>query len=129
MTPDWRQPASTNREVAQQPLPRPIFRGKGPDEPSAPLQAASVRLSMPSPDQLGIASASAMADWAGVHRRLTELGALCVQGEKVEGGYRFTCLLPTAESQRNHRIEALAASEGEAVRLALDRCEQWAAGR
>ena len=116
--------------MAQQPLPRPIFRGKGADEPSTPLATASVHLSMPSPDQLGVASVCAgSADWAGAHRRLSELGALCVHGEKVEGGYRFTCLLPTAESQRSHRIEALAASEGEAVRLALDRCEQWAAGR
>jgi hypothetical protein len=89
---------------------------------------------MPSPDQLGVAlgkpSGSAGLDWAVVHHRLDQLGAVCFNLEKLpQGTYRFTCLLPTAQPGRTHRVEAVAASESEVVRLVLDRSEEWAGGR
>jgi hypothetical protein len=94
-----------------------------PETPPAPLE-------LPSPEQLGIGSPrsqpAAELDWNAVHRRLRELGALSSQLQKVpEGGYRFTCLLPTAHPERTQRIEAHATSESEAARLALARAEQW----
>ncbi|MCI0456012.1 MAG: hypothetical protein L0Z62_03410 [Gemmataceae bacterium] len=66
-------------------------------------------------------------DWTAVHRRLDLLGATCLHLEKLpQGGCRFTCLLPTTQPSRNHRIETQAASEAEAVRLALQKAEEWA---
>jgi hypothetical protein len=86
---------------------------------------------MPTPEQLGLApvrpaAAVADTDWAAVHRRLDRLGATCFHLEKATGGTRITCLLPTAQAGRSHRVEAQAASEGDAVRLALDQAEEWA---
>jgi hypothetical protein len=86
-------------------------------------------LAMPSPEQLGVSKArpAGSADWGAAHRRLQELGAVCFQLEKLpQGGCRCTCLLPTAQPDRNHRIEAVSDSEADAVRLALDKAEAWA---
>jgi hypothetical protein len=85
---------------------------------------------MPSPEELGIACAKPVshgdADWSLAYRRLQDLGAFCFQLDKLpQGGYRCTCLLPTSQPDRNHRIEAPAATEAAAVRLALDKAEQW----
>lgn len=87
---------------------------------------------LPSPDQLGITIPSGAAgspDWTAVHQQLDRLGALCVHVEKVDGGCRFTCLLPTAQPERTHRVEAVASTEAEAVRLALDKCTEWSGSR
>lgn len=87
-------------------------------------------LVMPSPEQLGLAGgqpSTGAVDWAAVHRRLDEMGAACFQIEKLKaGGCRCTCLMPTSQPGRNHRVEAQAATEPEAVRLALAQVEQWA---
>ena len=126
----WQAPASGGTAWAQQQAPRPIFRGKGADEPAAPLQAAVARLSMPSPDQLGVSRPNgADTDWTTVKQRLDRLSPSYVHMDRVQGGYRFTCLLPTTKADRTHRVEALAATEAEAVRLALNKCEEWAGGR
>jgi hypothetical protein len=126
----WQPQAPFNPAQAQQPS-RPIFRAKGDDEAAVPRESIEP-LRLPSPDQLGIASPSGAAgttDWTAVHQQLDRLGALCVHLEKVEGGCRFTCLLPTAQPERTHRVEAVASSEAEAVRLALDKCAEWTGGR
>jgi hypothetical protein len=91
-------------------------------------------LTLPSPEQLGIGSArladSPGIDWTAAHNRLDRLGTVCFHMEKLkQGGCRVTCLLPTAESGRIHHIDAEAATEAEAVRLALERAEGWAAQR
>ncbi|MBV9121990.1 MAG: hypothetical protein JO112_01360 [Planctomycetes bacterium] len=126
--------------MVQQPAPRPpTVRGMMEDEPSAlaaPLVAPPrpSLLKMPSPQQLGLAPAkpeeAGEVDWTTAHQRLKALGAVCFNLVQLpQGGCRFTCLLPTNQPNRSHRIEAQAASEGEAVRLALDQAETWAAGR
>jgi hypothetical protein len=52
---------------------------------------------------------------------------VCFHLEKLTpGGYRFSCLLPTAQPGRTHRIEAEAVTETEVVRLALAKAEEWA---
>jgi hypothetical protein len=62
-----------------------------------------------------------------MHRRLDNLGVLCFNLDKgAPGGCRFTCLLPTAQQGRSHRIETRAATEAEAVRLAVAEAERWA---
>jgi hypothetical protein len=86
---------------------------------------------LPAPDQLGVAEAvSAVmphADWADVHRRLDRLAALSFHQEKLTaGGCRITVLLPTDRRDRAHQVEADAATEAEAVSMALERAEKWA---
>jgi hypothetical protein len=69
-------------------------------------------------------------DWSDARRRLDALGAIAFQVVKLpEGGCRFTCLLPTNQHNYNHRIEADAGTEAEAVRLGLERAENWARQR
>jgi hypothetical protein len=46
-----------------------------------------------------------------------------------QGGYRFTCLLPTGRPERSHRVEVTAPTRDEAVGLALEKSEEWAGGR
>lgn len=91
------------------------------------------RLAIPSPEELGIARASideAQPDWAAFHRQLDTLGARSFHVEKLpQGGYQFSCLLPTSQADRCHRVEATAATEAQAIRMALQEAEQWVAAR
>ena len=48
---------------------------------------------------------------------------------KLSQGYRVTCLMPTGQADRNHRIEAEAGSEAEAVRLVVTAAEEWLSRR
>jgi hypothetical protein len=82
---------------------------------------------MPTPEQLGVArAAESGVDWDAARRRLRDVGAVCFQLDHTpQGACRFTCLLPTGETGRNHRVEVEAATEAEAVRLALERAEHW----
>ncbi len=115
-----------------------MFRGQAPDELAPrpaprPPESRPAPVNIPTPEQLGIAAApaaSGAADWVAVRRRLQELRAVCFQLEnRPQGGCRFVCLLPTGQPGRNQRIEAEADTEAEAVRLALERAEQWATAR
>lgn len=122
------RPAQAPQGLAGAP-PRPVFRGQAPDEPT-PRPAP---LSIPSPEELGVSPArpaGGAADLAAARRRFKELGAVCFQIEDLpQGGCRIVCLLPTAQPERHHRIEAEAPTEAEAVRLALARADQWVAQR
>jgi hypothetical protein len=88
---------------------------------------------MPSPAQLGVAAprtAAAGADWSATRSRLNELGAVGFQVDQLpSGGCRFVCWLPRAQPGATERIEALAGSEAEAIRLGLERAGQWKNGR
>ena len=89
---------------------------------------------MPSPEQLGVDDARSAAgdgpDWTLFHRRLDQLGACSIHLDKLPaGGCRFTCLLPTGRRDRFHRVESQAATEAEAVQLALDDAEKWVGGK
>ena len=89
---------------------------------------------MPSPQELGVADVkrpeNPIVDWTAVHNQLDRLGATCFQLERMpEGSFRITCLLPTNQRSCSHRIEAQASSEADAVRLALAKAQEWAAGR
>jgi hypothetical protein len=123
-------PASTNG-VRAPAAPRPIFRAKGPDDPAPtfPVATATVRLSIPAPEQLGVAPPP-IQDAAGLDgtaiRRLERLGAVCFHMNKLEtGACRFTCILPTRQPGLTHRIEADAVTADEAVGLVLGQAEQW----
>ena len=131
--PAWQPAPARPPAIAQQPAPpRPLVRAKGDDAPAAASRPA--RLAMPSPKQLGIAPASASptdaVDWNVARRRLDRLGAVYFHVEKLDGGgYRFTCLLPTSQRGRTHRVETVAATEADAIHLALAKAEEWAGGR
>jgi hypothetical protein len=89
---------------------------------------------MPSPQELGVADLkrpeNASVDWAAVHNRLDHLGATCFHLERTpEGSSRITCLLPTEQRGRSHRIEAQAATEADAIRLLLAKAQEWTAER
>jgi hypothetical protein len=89
---------------------------------------------MPSPEQLGIVQGqtkpSDMVDWTRTRQCLDRLGATSFQMEKLDqGGFRFLCLLPTGKPGCNHRVEAVAASEADAIRLVLHKSEDWAMTR
>lgn len=113
------------------PSPPPVVRSQSPEEPrpapvSPPPPAGP--LALPAPEQLGVAHAAPAAanrlDWAATRSQLDRLGATCFHLEKLESGWRFTCLLPAREPGKQRRIDAEAATEAEAVRVALERAGQ-----
>jgi|GEM_PF-4876076 len=114
--------------------PRPIIRAqRGEDPPAAPRQTAArpTLLSIPSPEELGVAKADNVAvDWTTVHNQLNRMGASCFHLEKLaNGGCRITCLLPSGQEGRSRRIEAEAASEAEAIRATLAKADEWVSRR
>jgi hypothetical protein len=112
--------------AAQAVPPKPVIRAQAADD--AVPQARTV-VAMPAPDQIGVAARPADGcDWTAFHRRMQEMGILTFQMDHPTAEvYQFTCLLPTAEPGRTHRIEAHGANEGEAVRRALDEAQRWLA--
>jgi hypothetical protein len=81
---------------------------------------------MPPPEQLGIAAPGAI-DWAAVHQRLDRLGVTCFQMDRpVSGGCHIVCLVPSRQPGQHRRVEAQAATQAEAIRVVLDRAEEWA---
>jgi hypothetical protein len=132
-------PWPTPSVPASQPVvtrPAPVFRGVMPDESVPALsqpKTVTAKLMMPSPEELGITKASAKeerTDWAECHRRLDALGAQSIHLERLAaGGYQFSCLLPTSQQDRCHRVESTAPTQAEAVRLVLQEAQQWVAAR
>jgi hypothetical protein len=130
-------PARPSLVQQQAPGPR-VIRGQRPDEPVptaslAPIIRQAV-LRMPSPEELGVADSKRLdppsLDWTAVHNQLDRLGATCFHLERTaKGGYRITCLLPTDQPGRTHRIEAEASTEADAVRLTLAKAQEWAGGK
>lgn len=113
-------------------VPQPRFRAQGPDEqPASPANRppdSTLVLAMPSPEQLGVAAATGASNsnWEEFHQRLDRLGAASIHREKLsDGGCRLICLFPITHTERSHRIEAAARSEAEAMRLALEKAEEW----
>jgi hypothetical protein len=103
---------------------RPLVRAKAPDEATPPRPAPLV---MPSPQELGVAVRLTEAghDSAGLLARVKELGIVSYHMETLpDGRCRFTCWLPREQPGLTQRIEALAATEAEAMRLGLERAGQ-----
>jgi hypothetical protein len=124
-------PTPSSADLARAAAPRPIIRAKGDDEP-APRPTRPMPLTLPSPESLGIARAPATAsvDWSATRTRLDRVGVIGFNLERLSpAGYRFTCLMPTSQPGRTHRVEAVAATEADVVRLALAKSEEWAGGK
>jgi hypothetical protein len=82
---------------------------------------------MPSPEQLGVAvrPTDGGPDWTAIHARIKELGIVGFHMDSApDGRCRFTCWVPHGQPGLTQRIEALAATEAEAVRLGLERADQ-----
>jgi hypothetical protein len=122
------RPAAPVR-TAQAPAPRPVVRAQMADV-VPPARIAPV--AMPSPDQLGVIvrPVAGACDWTAIHRRMQELGVVSFQMDRLNADvFQITCLLPTAEAGRTHRIEAHGSTEAEAVRWALDEVQRWKSQR
>jgi hypothetical protein len=96
----------------------------------------TAKLLMPSPEELGLAAggapnpASVDGDWNAARRRLDALGACYYRLEKADQGFRFTCSLPYAgDPNRERHFETLAASEADAIRMALEQVDDWKSAR
>jgi hypothetical protein len=110
---------------------------QAPDEPKAPRREP---VSMPTPEQLGVALAHAGApaapaapagqaagtvDWTATVQQLGQLGVASWHVESLPGGAcRLTCWLPRPQPGVQHRIDAEGATQAEAVRLCLDKVRQ-----
>jgi hypothetical protein len=96
-------------------------RAKADEEPTA---RPTLALEMPTPDQLGLGSRqrAAEVDWSAVRTRMESLAVVSFHLQKLTGGFRFTCVVPAAGSERR-KIEADGLTEAEAIDLALTRAE------
>lgn len=147
--PEMLRPANTQPRLAQENNPaarNPAKKGDKPanvvrghiDDPPAKTGSPAAppsRLSMPSPEELGLvapatksAAVPACADWPAARARLDKLGAVFYRLEKEQaGGFRFSCALPHAKGgATQQQFEARAASEQDAIRLAMQQVEAWA---
>ncbi len=80
-------------------------------------------LRMPSPEQLGVGptTRATETDWTAVRKRMEALTVSSFHLQKLDGGFRFTCVVPVAGERR--KIEADGLTEAEAIDLALTRAE------
>jgi hypothetical protein len=118
--------------VAQQPVLPAYVRGARPEDPPPPPATSIAKmspLSLPSPEELGVASTAAPAkvDWNAARDRLGQLGGVGLQmSQLTDGSYRVAFMMRTRQADQFQHIEATARTEAEAVSAALTRAEQWA---
>jgi hypothetical protein len=115
--------------------PRTVIRGLMPEQPGEAPAPRPAPPTMPSPAELGVGTVRASGrdetvDWNAALARAHRLGATSFNvSQPPQGGCQVTLLLPTGVAGRIEHVEATAGSEAVAVRLALERAEQWAAQR
>lgn len=138
-------PFGRTEAVAQEAAPAPqqalaqtrgaIVRGQAPgDDSPAPALPANMpmKVGMPSREELGLLTAHPSAsepapDWTAARHQLDRWQATNYRLEKTaDSQFRFLCTLPYPQNPGKQRqFEATAASEGEALRLALEQAESW----
>lgn len=99
--------------------PKPIIRAQAPEEPNP---ARPPLLTLPSPEQLGVAIRpnDNAADWTSLRTRMKELGVLSFHLDSLpDGRTRFTCWMPGDRPGLSRRIESVAATESEAMQRGL----------
>ncbi len=105
---------------ASPPRRQPVIRAQAPEEPKP---ARPPMLTLPPPEQLGVAvrpTDRADADWTALHARMRDLGVLSFRMDKLPNGRaRFTCWMPLDRPELTRRIECEAASEWEAAQRGL----------
>ena len=115
--------------AAQTPQARTSATVRGQNREPDPIAARPQKLDMPSPEALGIQRRQNVeVDWTNVQRRLNRLSITSFHSEKLtNGGYRFTCVLPSLD--RPQRVEAEALYEADAIDQALRQAEEWVSRR
>jgi hypothetical protein len=124
--------------------PRRGFTARGVPEDEAPQAPVAVAaavpppapLTLPPPAALGLAEPPdgtapvAEMDAGRAHQRLRELGLVGFKVRQEANGWRFVCELRTARPGTLHRIETgPAATEAQALALAVAEADRWARGR
>jgi hypothetical protein len=113
-----------------QPRPQTLIRAQAPEEPNP---ARPPVLTLPSPEQLGVAvrpveqvrPVENSTDWSALHARMKQLGVLSFHMDAMpDGRTRFTCWMPLDGAGLTRRIESVAATETEAVRRGLEEAAQ-----
>jgi hypothetical protein len=142
--PPWPPRTNPPPQTAQQQATPPITaRGMMPDTPKVVSPALKLTaVSMPSPDEVGVVPPGAKSiampspaelgvappgkvDWNETHSRLDRLGAFGLQMVQLnDGRHRVAFVLRTAKADQVQHVEVTAATEAEAVALALERAEQ-----
>lgn len=143
----YRAPPSAPRRAAVPAAParpKPLVRAQAPEEPNP---ARPPQLTLPSPEQLGVAvrpidnvpvaasrsdtertrsaSAPPPADWTALHARMKALGVVSFHVDWLtDGRARFICWVPSGRPGLTRRIESVAATEAEAVQRGLQRAAQ-----
>lgn len=116
------QPYVPRRAAVQSAAPiqrKPLIRAQAPEEPKP---ARPPLLTLPSPEQLGVAvrPAGNTAERTTLNTRMKELGVLGFQVDSLpDGRSRFTCWIPGDRPGLTRRIESVAATEGEATQRGL----------
>ena len=110
-----------------------VARGQSPndDQPIAPPRIPA-KISMPSREELGLLTSNhsppvCTLDWNAVKQQLDGWQASSYRLEKApDGQFRFVCALPYPQSPGKQRqFEATAATENEALQLALSQAQAW----
>lgn len=110
---------------ANQPQTAGVARPRMQSDDAPELAKVNERpaLQMPSPEQLGLGAKarSVEVDWSAVRSRMEALKVASFNLQKLEGGFRFICVVPINGERR--KIEADGVNEAEAIDLALGRAE------
>lgn len=104
--------------------PKPVIRAQAPEEPTP---ARPPLLTLPSPEQLGVAvrPQDNAADWTELRTRMKELGVVGFHIDSLpDGRTRFTCWMPGNRPGLTRRIESVAATEAEAMQRGLQAAAQ-----
>lgn len=107
------------RPVAQQAQPKPLIRAQAPEEPKP---ARPPRLTLPSPEQLGVAirPVESTTERTTLNARMKTLGILGFHIDSLpDGRSRFTCWIAGDRPGLTRRIESVAATENEAMQRGL----------
>lgn len=108
---------------------QPLIRAQAPEEPNP---ARPPLLTLPSPEQLGVAvrPVENATDWTAIHARIKVLGIVSFHMDSLpDGRSRFTCWVPSDRPGLTRRIESIAATEVEAVQLGLKEAAQLRRGQ
>lgn len=101
-----------------------LIRAQAPEEPRP---ARPPLLTLPSPEQLGVAVRpnDNAADWTALRVRMKELGVLSFHLDSLANGQtRFTCWMPSDRPGLTRRIESVAATEVGAIQGGLQAASQ-----
>jgi hypothetical protein len=130
--PDDDPPPPASSTEGRQPGTAPVTATLPPPSSTEGRPAGSSPVTIPTPEELGVASsrtAPGNGDWLPGYRQLLDMGAYSFRIDRLPAGagFQITCLLPAGQAQRVRRIETQAASEAEAVRLAVEEAQRWVA--